>query len=70
VLITDIQLKGIDGLTLMDLVAHIARLPIIVITARTEEELRIRAASKGCAAFLRKPFDPGLLLGLVAAALR
>jgi FixJ family two-component response regulator len=70
VLITDIQLEGIDGLTLMDLVAHIPGLPIIVITARPEEEFRIRATSKGCAAFLRKPFDPGLLLGHVAAALR
>jgi FixJ family two-component response regulator len=70
VLITDIQLEGIDGLTLMDLVAKIARLPVIVITARPEEEFRIRATSKGCAAFLRKPFDSALLLGYVAAALR
>lgn len=69
VLITDIQLGGMDGLALMDQVAKVVRIPIIVITARTEEDLRIRATSKGCAAFLRKPFDPGVLLGHVAAAL-
>lgn len=69
VLITDIQLGGMDGLALMDRVAEVARIPVIVMTARTEEEWRIRAVSKGCVAFLRKPFDPGVLLGQVAAVL-
>jgi FixJ family two-component response regulator len=69
-LITDIQMSGIDGLTLMDLVADIARLPVIVITGQPEDELRLRATSKGCAAFLRKPFDPVSLLCHLEAAIR
>ena len=69
VLITDIQLGGMDGLTLMDRVAEVVRIPVIVMTARTEEEWRIQAVSKGCVAFLRKPFEPGVLLGQVAAVL-
>jgi FixJ family two-component response regulator len=68
-LITDIQMSGIDGLTLMDLVANVALLPVIVITGLPEKELRLRATSKGCAAFLRKPFDPVSLLSHVEAAL-
>lgn len=70
VLITDIQLDGMDGLALMTIVADLAqRLPVIVITGRPEEEFRRRANAQGCAAFLRKPFDPVSLLGHVEAAL-
>jgi FixJ family two-component response regulator len=70
VLITDIQMSGIDGLTLMDLVANVAPLPVIVITSLPEKELRLRATSKGCAAFLHKPFDPASLLSHVEVAIR
>jgi FixJ family two-component response regulator len=68
VLVTDMQLTGIDALTLMNLVAG-TRLPVIIITGRPEETLRLRATSKGCAAFLRKPFEPASLLCHVEAAL-
>jgi FixJ family two-component response regulator len=70
VLITDIQMSGLDGLALMDRVAEVAYLPVIVITGRPEKELRLRATSKGCVAFLRKPFDPVSLLCHVEAAIR
>jgi FixJ family two-component response regulator len=69
-LITDIQMNGIDGLALLDLVVGVGqKLPVILITARPEEELRRRATAKGCAAFFRKPFDPVLLLCHVKAAI-
>jgi FixJ family two-component response regulator len=70
VLITDIQMAGIDGLALMDRVAEVAKLPVIVITGQREKELRQRAASKGCAAFLHKPFNPDSLLSSLEAAIR
>jgi FixJ family two-component response regulator len=70
VLITDLQMGGMDGFTLMDKVADVARLPVIVMTGQAENELRLRANSKGCAAFLRKPFDPASLLCHVEAAIR
>lgn len=70
VLITDIQMSGMDGIALMSRVAGFARrLPVIVITGRPDEESRRRARAGGCAAFLRKPFDPASLLGHVEAAL-
>jgi FixJ family two-component response regulator len=69
-LITDIHMDGLDGLTLMDRVADVARLPVIIVTGQSENELRVRATSKGCAAFLRKPFDPASLLCHVEAAIR
>jgi FixJ family two-component response regulator len=69
-LITDIHMDGLDGLTLMDRVADVARLPVIIVTGQSENELRVQATSKGCAAFLRKPFDPASLLCHVEAAIR
>ena len=70
VLITDIEMSGIDGLTLMDMVAKVSDIPVIVITGQQEKELLQRATSKGCAAFLRKPFDPASLLCHVEEAIR
>jgi FixJ family two-component response regulator len=70
VLITDVQMDGIDGLTLMDRVAEIAKLPVIVMTGQHGKEMRQRAASKGCAAFLPKPFDAESLLSCLEAAVR
>jgi FixJ family two-component response regulator len=70
VLITDVQMDGIDGLTLMDRVAEIAKLPVIVMTGQQEKELRLRATSKGCAAFLPKPFDAEFLLSCLDAVVR
>ena len=70
VLITDIRMSGIDGLTLMDLVAEVAHLPVIVVTAQLEKDLRLRATSKGCAAFLNKPFDAVSFLCHLEAAIR
>jgi FixJ family two-component response regulator len=69
-LITDVQMGGMDGLALMDAIAALRQLPVIVITAHPEKELRRRAIAKGCAAFLSKPFDPGILLSQVEAAIQ
>lgn len=67
VIITDIQLAGFDGLELLG--AEIAfQVPVIVITALTDPLLETRAESRGCFAFLRKPFEPAALLRHVVAA--
>jgi FixJ family two-component response regulator len=68
VLITDLQMHGMDGLALMDAVAGLRRLSVIVITAHAENDVRARAAAKGCTAFLSKPFDPNTLLGYLRSA--
>lgn len=69
-IITDIQMGPLDGLELLDRLRKILPLPVpvIVITALTDERLESRAVTSGCFAFLRKPFDPESLLGHVKAA--
>lgn len=71
VIITDIQMKDLDGLALMAKVREMAPrpLPVIVITAGQDESLEALAIAQGCHAFLRKPFDPDTLVNHVMAAL-
>lgn len=69
VVITDIQLGKTDGLELLRRLRTALPVPVIVITALTNETLERRAVAEGCYAFLRKPFDPETLLRHVKAAI-
>jgi FixJ family two-component response regulator len=56
--ITDIQMPGMSGIDLKRaLDARNSRVPVIMITARTEEALLERARASGASDLLRKPFD-------------
>ena len=70
-LIADIRMPGLSGLDLAaQLKAEGSRIPIILITAHGDAEMRSRALREGAAAFLTKPFKDAVLLGIVHAALR
>jgi FixJ family two-component response regulator len=69
-LITDVRMPGIDGLELQRRVKlQYPRLPVILITAHYDIEIRQRALSQGAAGFLYKPFDAADLLGAIELAL-
>jgi FixJ family two-component response regulator len=69
-LITDVRMPGIDGLELQRRVRlKYPRLPVILITAHCDNEIRQRALSQGAAGFLHKPFDAADLLGAIELAL-
>ena len=68
--VLDIQLPGMSGIELRQHLKVLdPDLPIIFITAISDERLRQAAAQLGCAAYLNKPFAPDLLVGAVARAL-
>jgi FixJ family two-component response regulator len=70
-LITDVRMPGIDGLELQRRVRlQYPRLPVILITAHYDAEIRQRALSQGAAGFLHKPFDAADLLGAIELALK
>jgi FixJ family two-component response regulator len=71
VVITDIHMPGIDGLTLMDRLREKSgrRIPVIIITANPDERVRSTAQRKGCFAFLHKPCDPSVLIDSLHQAL-
>ena len=60
----------IDGLELQRRVRlQYPRLPVILITAHHDNEIRQRALSQGAAGFLYKPFDAADLLSAIELAL-
>ena len=61
-LLLDLQMEGMSGLELVrELVRRGSRVPIIVITAHSEPELRQQLLQHGCAAFFRKT-DPAAMI--------
>lgn len=71
VMVLDLMLPGVDG---WDLIRHARRtaprLPIIVVTARTNERDRVEVLSLGADDVMAKPFSLRELLARVAVALR
>ena len=69
-LIADIRMPGMSGLELQaQLNAERCRIPIIFITAHGDEKMRMQALRAGAVEFMAKPFDDGVLLESVRAAL-
>ena len=70
-LITDIRMPGMSGLDLQArLNAERIRIPIIFMTAHSDERIRMQALGSGAVEFLAKPFDDDVLLETVRAALK
>ena len=70
-LITDIRMPGMSGLDLQArLNAQEIRIPIIFMTAHSDERIRMQALRSGAVEFLAKPFDDDVLLETVRAALK
>jgi len=68
-LITDVRMPGMSGLELQaKLKAERCRIPIIFITAHGDAKMRIQAMRDGAVEFLTKPFDNGVLLETIHAA--
>jgi len=69
--ITDIQMPGMNGFELKrQLDQRLGKLPVIMITARTEVGLEEKAISIGAACFLRKPFETETLVNCLERVLR
>jgi FixJ family two-component response regulator len=70
-LIADIRMPGMSGLELQTkLKAEGSRIPIIFISAHSDDKIKLQAMTAGAVEFLSKPFDDEVLLEKVRAALR
>jgi FixJ family two-component response regulator len=70
-IVTDIHMPGISGLDLMKhLSAGGSKIPVVLITARSDANLKTRAAVAGAACLLRKPFEINELVKCIEGALR
>jgi FixJ family two-component response regulator len=68
-LVLDVHMPGMGGLTLQAHLASIGRhIPIIFVTAFSDEEIRTRAVESGAVSFIVKPFTEQDLLDGVRSA--
>lgn len=70
VLIVDIVMPNIDGISLLPLLRRVTQAPIMMLTARGSARDKIESMSNGADFYLAKPFEMQELLALIRAALR
>jgi DNA-binding response OmpR family regulator len=68
--ILDINLPGGSGFDICEAIRRQSRIPVMMLTARGEEEDLVRALDLGADDYLTKPFSPRTLLARVRALLR
>ncbi len=69
-LVLDLMLPGMDGLELCRQLRRTSGMPVIMLTARTLEDDRVRGLDTGADDYLPKPFSPRELVARVRAVLR
>lgn len=68
--ILDLMLPGMDGWEVCRRIRQISRMPILMVTARGEEDDRLRGFEEGADDYIVKPFLPRELVARVKAHLR
>jgi DNA-binding response OmpR family regulator len=70
IVVLDLGLPGIDGLDVARELRRSGEMPIIMLTARTEEADRVAGLELGADDYVSKPFSPRELVARVRAVLR
>ena len=68
--ILDLMLPKMDGLKICKKIRNKSDTPVIMLTAKTREEDKIKGLDLGADDYVTKPFSPGELLARVRAVLR
>ena len=69
-IITDLRMPRMDGLELCRRVRKTSRIPIIVLSVKGEEAIKVEALDAGADDYITKPFSVNELLARVRAAFR
>jgi two-component system KDP operon response regulator KdpE len=69
-IITDLRMPNVDGLELCRRVRKDSRIPIIVLSVKGEETIKVEALDCGADDYITKPFSVNELLARVRATLR
>jgi two-component system response regulator CpxR len=69
-IVLDIMMPEMDGFEVLRNIRTASTVPIIMLTARTEQQDRIAALDAGADDYLAKPFGPQELLARIRAVLR
>ena len=69
-ILLDVSMPELDGFETLRLLREISTVPVIMLTARGEEEDRVRGLELGADDYVTKPFSPRELVSRVKAVLR
>lgn len=70
VVLLDVMLPDIDGFEVLKLIREISTVPVIMLTAKGEEDDRVKGLELGADDYVTKPFSPRELVSRVKAVLR
>ena len=70
IVLLDVMLPPFDGFNCLERLRKSSRVPVIMLTARTDHQSRIKGLDAGADDYLPKPFDPHELVARVRAILR
>ncbi len=69
-MLLDVMLPDLDGFQVLSMVRENHDVPVIMLTAKTEEDDRVRGLGLGADDYVTKPFSPRELVSRVRAVLR
>jgi len=69
-ILLDVMMPDIDGFEVLETVREVSSVPVIMLTAKGEENDRVRGLELGADDYITKPFSPRELVGRVKAVLR
>jgi two-component system KDP operon response regulator KdpE len=70
VVLLDVMMPDIDGFEVLKMIREISQVPVIMLTAKGEEDDRVRGLELGADDYITKPFSPRELVSRVRAVLR
>lgn len=70
IILLDVMLPDMDGFEILKLIREINTIPVIMLTAKGEEDDRVRGLELGADDYVTKPFSPRELVSRVKAVLR
>jgi len=66
----DVMMPDIDGFEVLRLIREVTNVPVIMLTAKAEEDDRVKGLEYGADDYVTKPFSPRELVSRVRAVLR
>ena len=66
----DIMMPIMDGLTMLEKLREVSTVPVILLTAKGEEEDKLQGYDYGADDYITKPFSPKVLIAKVKALLK
>ena len=69
-ILLDVMMPDLDGFETLQLIREISTVPVIMLTAKGEEEDRVRGLELGADDYIAKPFSPREMVSRVKAVLR